>query len=80
MPLAIQKLKAGQLPLTVTLDDSMSMMPAMKLSKFEQVVVGARVSKSGNAMPQSGDLQVLSAPIDVRRTEPVVLSIDQVVP
>ena len=80
MPLAIQRLKAAQLPLTVTLDDSMSMMPAMKLSKFAQVVVGARVSKSGNAMPQSGDLQVLSAPIDVRRTEPVVLSIDQVVP
>lgn len=80
MPLAIQKLKAGQLPLTVTLDDSTSMMPEMKLSKFAQVIVGARVSKSGNAMPQSGDLQVLSAPIDVQRTEPVVLSIDQIVP
>jgi len=80
MPLAIQRLKAGQLPITVTLDDSMSMMPAMTLSKFPQVVVGARVSKSGNAMPQSGDLQVLSAPIDVRRAEPVVLGIDQVVP
>jgi len=80
MPLAIQKLKAAQLPLTVTLDDSMSMMPAMKLSKFAQVVVGARVSKSGNAMPQSGDLQVLSAPIDVNRADAVVLNIDQVVP
>jgi cytochrome c-type biogenesis protein CcmH len=80
MPLAIQRLKAGQLPITVTLDDSMSMMPAMTLSKFPQVVVGARVSKSGNAMAQSGDLQVLSASIDVRRAEPVALSIDQVVP
>ena len=80
MPLAIQRLKASQLPLTVTLDDSMSMMPAMKLSKFPEVIVGARVSKTGNAMPQSGDLQTLSAPIASSRSEPVVLQIDQVVP
>ena len=80
MPLAIQRLKAGQLPVTVTLDDSMSMMPAMKLSKFPEVVVGARVSKSGNAMPQSGDLQTLSSPVASSRTEPMALTIDQVVP
>ena len=80
MPLAIQRLKASQLPATVTLDDSMSMMPAMKLSKFPQVVVGARVSKSGNAMPQSGDLQTLSPPIESSRSEPIALTIDQIVP
>ena len=80
MPLAIQRLKASQLPATVTLDDSMSMTPAMKLSKFPQVIVGARVSKSGNAMPQSGDLQTLSSPLDSSRTDPVALTIDQVVP
>jgi cytochrome c-type biogenesis protein CcmH len=80
MPLAIQRLKASQLPATVTLDDSMSMMPAMKLSKFPEVVVGARVSKSGNAMPQSGDLQTLSQPLESSRSEPIALTIDQVVP
>ncbi|GAA0715339.1 c-type cytochrome biogenesis protein CcmI [Dokdonella soli] len=80
MPLAIQRLKAGQLPLTVTLDESMGMLPTMKLSMFPQVVVGARVSKSGNAMPQSGDLQRLSAPLDVHRTEPIELTIDQAIP
>jgi cytochrome c-type biogenesis protein CcmH len=80
MPLAIQRLKASQLPATIALDDSMSMMPAMKLSKFPQVVVGARVSKSGNAMPQSGDLQTLSSPLDSHRSEPIPLTIDQVVP
>lgn len=80
MPLAIHKLKAAQLPITVTLDDDMAMMPNMKLSSVEQVVVGARVSRSGNAMPQSGDLQALSPPLDVKRTELITLSIDQIVP
>jgi len=80
MPLAIRRLKAAQLPITVTLDDSTSMMPTMKLSLFPQVVVGARISRSGNAMPQSGDLQALSAPIDSHRDEPLALTIDQTVP
>lgn len=80
MPLAIRRMKASELPVTVTLDDSLAMMPSMKLSSFPQVVVGARVSKSGNAMPQSGDLQTLSAPVDVTRAEPIALTIDQVVP
>jgi cytochrome c-type biogenesis protein CcmH len=80
MPLAIQRLKASQLPLTVTLDESMGMLPNMKLSMFPQIVVGARISRSGNALPQSGDLQTLSAPIDVHRSEPIVLTIDQQVP
>jgi cytochrome c-type biogenesis protein CcmH len=80
MPLAIERLKASQLPLTVTLDESKGMLPDMKLSMFPQVVIGARVSKSGNATPSSGDLQGLSAPIDVTRSEPLGLVIDQVVP
>ena len=80
MPLAIQRLKASQLPLTLTLDDSMGMLPTMKLSMFPQIVVGARVSKSGNAMPQSGDLQTFSTPTDVHRVEPIELTIDQAVP
>ncbi len=80
MPLAIQRLKARQLPITVALDDSMGMLPTMKLSMFAQVIVGARVSKSGNALPQSGDLQTVSAPLDVHRSEPIELKIDSVVP
>ena len=63
MPLAILKRKASELPITFTLDDSTAMSDELKLSKFEMVVVGARVSKSGNALPQSGDLVGQSAPV-----------------
>ena len=80
MPLAAERLTASQLPLTVTLDESKGMLPNMKLSMFPQVVVGARVSKSGEPQSRSGDLQGLSAPIDVMRSEPLDLVIDEVVP
>ncbi|MEN9627432.1 MAG: c-type cytochrome biosis protein CcmI [Pseudomonadota bacterium] len=56
IPLAILRQPVGQWPVRFTLDDSMSMAPDLKLSAHAQVVVGARVSRSGDAMPQSGDL------------------------
>lgn len=80
MPLAIKRGTASELPLTVILDDAMGMMPSMKLSKFPKVVIGARISKSGNASAQSGDLQVLSGAIDINRTDVIDLVIDSVVP
>lgn len=80
MPLAIQRRAATELPLTVSLDDSMGMMPSMKLSMFPKVIVGARISRTGNAMPQSGDLQGLVENVDVNRSEPVQIVIDSVLP
>jgi len=65
MPLAILRRRASELPIEFTLDDSMAMAPQMKLSSFPEVVVGARVSKSANAMPQPGDLEGSSPPIKV---------------
>jgi cytochrome c-type biogenesis protein CcmH len=56
MPLAIVRKQVSDLPLTIQLTDAMAMMPTMKLSNFEQVKLLARVSKSGNAMKQPGDL------------------------
>ena len=62
-PLAILKRKASELPITFTLDDSTAMADELKLSKFELVIVSARVSRTGNALPQSGDLVGQSIPV-----------------
>lgn len=80
MPLAIQRLAASALPQTIQLDDTMGMLPSMKLSMFPKLVVGARISKSGNAIAQTGDLQVLANGIDVNRKEPIELIINSIVP
>ena len=79
-PLAIVRLRAGDLPLTTQLDDSQAMVPAMNLSSTPQVVVGARISRSGEAQAQSGDLETLSAPIAHDHAETLELTIDQIVP
>lgn len=78
MPLAVARLKASDLPAKVTLTDAMAMTPAMTLSKFPKVRVAARISRSGNAMPQAGDLE--SAPVEVATDShaPVTLTIDKV--
>ena len=68
MPLAIIRKQVKDLPISFTLDDSMAMSPANKLSGAAKVVVGARISKSGNAMPQPGDLAGQSAAVSVGST------------
>lgn len=55
MPLAVARHTVSDLPITVTLDDTMAMMPSMTLSQFDSVTVGARVSQSGNAIAEPGD-------------------------
>jgi cytochrome c-type biogenesis protein CcmH len=63
MPLAITRKKVSDLPFDFKLDDSMAMSPAANLSSAKSGIVGARVSKAGQAMPQPGDLEGVSATV-----------------
>ncbi|MDH3451101.1 MAG: c-type cytochrome biogenesis protein CcmI [Gammaproteobacteria bacterium] len=80
MPLAITRVTASRLPLTVTLDESMAMMPQMTLANFEQVTVEARISKTGSATPQSGDIRGTRSPVRPGTDEMVEILIDSRVP
>lgn len=79
MPLAILSLKASELPFSFSLDDSNSMAPGMKLSAFPSVMVVARISKSGNASAQSGDLEGSVGPLSPG-SKNIQISIDKVIP
>ncbi len=65
MPVALMRRRASELPLEFQLDDSMAMVPQNRLSLQSRVVIGARISKRGDATPSSGDLQGFSAPVSV---------------
>lgn len=79
MPLAILNLKASQLPARFSLDDSNAMAPGMNLSAFPAVKVVARISKSGNASAQSGDLEGSVGPVKPG-TQNIQINIDRAIP
>jgi cytochrome c-type biogenesis protein CcmH len=63
MPLSMLRKQVKDLPLHFSLDDSMAVTPAAKLSAASRLVVGARIGASGHGTAQPGDLQGLSAPV-----------------
>jgi cytochrome c-type biogenesis protein CcmH len=80
MPLAAVRKQVKDLPITVRLDDSMAMMPEMRLSAFPEVAVGARISKSGNPIAKSGDLEGEIKPVKPGQSGPVMVLIDSIHP
>jgi cytochrome c-type biogenesis protein CcmH len=79
MPLAVKKMQLRDLPASLALSDSDAMMPALKLSSFDQVIVGARVSFSGKPVAQSGDFFTEVGSISsANPPAEVALTIDQV--
>ena len=80
MPIAVLRKQVQDLPLTVTLDDSLAIMPTRKLSDFDQAVVGARISRSGNAIPQQGDLTGEESIVSTMNNEPVEIIINSQIP
>ena len=76
-PLAISRYRLADLPATITLNDSLAMTPAMKLSAFNEVEVLARISKSGKAQLNSGDLVGRTGPVATDTAASVSITIDQ---
>lgn len=79
MPLAILRLTAKDLPATFSLNDDMAMTPTMKMSSFPEVVIGGRITKSGQAVPASGDLEGFSKPVKLGDKD-ITVVIDQIIP
>ena len=79
MPLAVVRGTAQDLPMEVILDESMAMMPQMTLATFPSIVIGARLSKTGNARASAGDLEGLSAPIKPKEQNSIAVIISRVV-
>ena len=80
MPLAVVRKQVKDLPIQVSLDDSMAMIPSMKLSNFSRVQVSARVSKSGQPGAQSGDIQSEAYVVESNQTKIIKLVISNIVP
>jgi cytochrome c-type biogenesis protein CcmH len=79
MPLAVKRLQLKDLPVTLSLGDADAMTPSMKLSSFDQVIVGARVSMSGNPVAQSGDFYTEQDSVDsANPPSQISLTIDRV--
>lgn len=79
MPVAVVRARVSELPLRFTLDDSRSMAPTSKISGLTEVIVNARVSRSGNAIPSSGDLEGATEKVKVG-TQGMSLVIDRTIP
>ena len=73
MPVAVEKHTLADLPLRVTLDDADGPMPTAKLSALKDVEVIARISESGNAMRQDGDLESKPVRVTLPADKPVKL-------
>jgi cytochrome c-type biogenesis protein CcmH/NrfG len=79
MPLAIVRKKVSDLPVTVWLTDTQAMMPMMKLSKFNNVKLTARISKSGNAITQPGDIIGVVNSVSVTSQQVININIDRII-
>lgn len=77
-PLAIKRLRVTDLPAEITLTDAMAMLPSRKLSTVAKVEINARISASGQATPQPGDIQATAVVVKTSRNQPVNLVIDHV--
>lgn len=62
-PLAVVRKQVDELPFEIALNDSHAMIPGSSISSVDKVIVGVRISVSGNTERQPGDYEQLSDPI-----------------
>lgn len=80
MPIAAKRLPAATFPITVELSDADSPMPTLKLSQVPKVELVARISRAGDVMAKSGDLQAQAVAAETGAKQAYRLHIDQIVP
>ena len=82
MPIAVARQPLEQIvkgfPIEISMNDGNSLQPNRKLSDFDQIKIGARISFTGNAMPQAGDLQSEELTVDLPSSETINLIISEV--
>lgn len=79
-PFAAKRVVLGQLPLQLQLTDDDSPMPAARLSSQKQVVVVARLSRSGDVKASRGDIEAEPLAVDTDDGRPIRLVLTRVVP
>ena len=80
MPVAARKLPALPLPRQIILDDRATVMTGGSLLDHRQLVVGAHISRSGNAMKSSGDLLGMTNPFDPAQTQELAVVVNKRIP
>lgn len=76
-PLAVVRYEVGSWPTRFKLDDAAAMLPGRTLSGFEDVIVEARISRSGSATAARGDLRGVSGVLNPRASGPLRLVISE---
>jgi hypothetical protein len=79
-PVAVLRATVGDWPMKFSLDDSLAMLPGRNLSSAGAVMIEARISRRGQPLPASGDLQGSTGPVNPAEHAPVNILIDRVVP
>lgn len=79
-PVAVLRARVGAWPLKFSLDDSLAMLPGRNLSSAGPVTIEARISRRGQPLPASGDLQGSAGPVNPAERAPLSILIDRVIP
>ena len=79
-PVAVLRASVGDWPMKFSLDDSLAMLPGRNLSSAGSVTIEARISRRGQPLAASGDLQGSAGPVNPADHAPLNILIDRIIP